>query len=231
MLELFSSGSLIVKLVLILLLSLSVLSWAIIVLKHRQFTGMAKENAQFWALTQKNGDLDWQYRSSTKLKKSNLAALAKEACYLLDQQGFFQEKHPHPEAEFSFKDQLKADLNRSTREFIDQEVRRLEEGLIYLATIGSTAPFIGLFGTVWGIMNSFRGIASAGSASLAAVAPGIAEALIATAVGLFAAIPAAASYNFFIARIRVFSSSLQKYARDLENKIRAKSWTIEPPGA
>ncbi|MBI2058165.1 MAG: MotA/TolQ/ExbB proton channel family protein [Nitrospirae bacterium] len=226
MLGFIASGSLIVKLVLLVLVLLSVASWAIIVMKHRQFNEISRANAEFWKAIEHVSEIDAQYRATSKLKTSNIAALLKDACTFLDQEKFFEQKHPHPEAEFTYKDRMEEEVNRQSREFVDQEVRRLEENLIYLATIGSTAPFIGLFGTVWGIMNSFRGIAQMGSASLAAVAPGIAESLVATAVGLFAAIPAAASYNFFIARIRLISGMLQKYARQLDMSVKQKSWTV-----
>ena len=95
----------------------------------------------------------------------------------------------------------------------------LERYLTFLATTGSTAPFIGLFGTVWGIMSAFHSIGTTGSANLATVAPGIAEALIATAVGLFAAIPAVIAYNFFIQRVRVVTKEMENFSTDLINTI------------
>jgi len=95
----------------------------------------------------------------------------------------------------------------------------LERYLTFLASTGSTAPFIGLFGTVWGIMTAFRNIGATGSANLATVAPGIAEALIATAVGLFAAIPAVVAYNFFLQRIRVLTADMDNFSADLINII------------
>jgi biopolymer transport protein TolQ len=97
----------------------------------------------------------------------------------------------------------------------------------FLATTGNTAPFIGLFGTVWGIMNSFVGIAKMGSASLAVVAPGISEALVATAAGLAAAIPAVIAFNFFMSKIRVVESELQSFSADFLNIIERDILQLE----
>ena len=99
---------------------------------------------------------------------------------------------------------------------LDDDLKRY---LTFLATTGSTAPFIGLFGTVWGIMRAFRSIGMTGSANLATVAPGIAEALIATAVGLFAAIPAVVAYNFLLQRVRVITAEMEHFSTDLINLI------------
>ena len=99
------------------------------------------------------------------------------------------------------------------------EVRRLEKWMSWLATTGSVSPFIGLFGTVWGVMDSFAGLGETGTASLRAVAPGIAEALITTAAGLFAAIPAVIAYNYYLQRIRTISSRLDNFAMEFVSKI------------
>jgi biopolymer transport protein TolQ len=110
-------------------------------------------------------------------------------------------------------------IKRALRRAINTEVTRLTHMVPFLATTGNTTPFIGLFGTVWGIMNSFQGIGQRGSASLAVVAPGISEALVATAAGLAAAIPAVIAYNYFTQRIRVVESELQSFSADLLNII------------
>ena len=115
--------------------------------------------------------------------------------------------------------QLMGSVKRALRRSIDVELRRLGQLVPFLATAGNTAPFIGLFGTVWGIMNTFRDIGLSQSASLAVVAPGISEALIATAAGLAVAIPAVIAYNYFITRIRVLDSELQGFAADFLNLI------------
>ena len=111
-------------------------------------------------------------------------------------------------------------ISRALRRATTSEITRLEKYTTFLATTGSTAPFIGLFGTVWGIMTAFKGIGETGSASLAVVAPGIAEALISTAIGLAAAIPAVMAYNYFVRRIRVLESEMESFSYDYLNIVR-----------
>jgi biopolymer transport protein TolQ len=111
-------------------------------------------------------------------------------------------------------------IERALRRTSTNEVTLLENLLPFLATTGSVAPFVGLFGTVWGVMNSFIGIGNLGNASLAVVAPGIAEALIATAIGLAAAIPAVMAYNYFVRRIRVLESEMDAFASDYLNIVK-----------
>ena len=101
-----------------------------------------------------------------------------------------------------------------------QEIHRLEKFLTFLATTGSTAPFVGLFGTVWGIMAAFHGIGKTGSASLALVAPGISEALVATAIGLVAAIPAVMGYNFFISKVNVLTGEMDNFSQEFLNIVQ-----------
>ena len=113
--------------------------------------------------------------------------------------------------------QSMGNVKRSINRSINVENRRLAQLVPFLATAGNTAPFIGLFGTVWGIMNTFQGIGLSGSASLAVVAPGISEALIATAAGLAVAIPSVIAYNYFTDRIRVLDSELKSFSSDLLN--------------
>ena len=119
------------------------------------------------------------------------------------------------------EDGLNADrldaVERAMRRAAAVEIPRMERYLPFLATTASTAPFIGLFGTVWGVMDSFRGIGAQGSASLAVVAPGISEALIATAAGLGAAIPAVIAYNFFVNRVKHWVSEMEGFSLDLLN--------------
>jgi biopolymer transport protein TolQ len=111
-------------------------------------------------------------------------------------------------------------ISRALRRATTSEITRLEKYLTFLATTGSTAPFIGLFGTVWGIMTAFKGIGETGSASLAVVAPGIAEALIATAVGLVAAIPAVMGYNHFQHKIKVLISEMDSFSTEYLNIVQ-----------
>jgi biopolymer transport protein TolQ len=118
--------------------------------------------------------------------------------------------------EFRAADNVARALRRATT----QETQRLERYLTFLATTGSTAPFIGLFGTVWGIMDSFRGIGLTGSASLAVVAPGISEALVATAIGLVAAIPAVMGYNHFVNKVNVLTGEMDNFSQEFLNIVQ-----------
>nr|CAI78614.1 biopolymer transport proteins [uncultured delta proteobacterium] len=111
-------------------------------------------------------------------------------------------------------------LDRSLRRAMNNESQRLSRAIPFLATTGNTAPFIGLFGTVWGIMDSFHGIAQKGNASLAVVAPGIAEALVATAAGLIAAIPAVVAYNYFVTKLEGMNLDMEAFKDDFLNIIR-----------
>jgi len=111
-------------------------------------------------------------------------------------------------------------VSRALRRATNSEITRLEKYLTFLATTGSTSPFIGLFGTVWGIMTAFEGIGRTGSASLAVVAPGIAEALIATAIGLVAAIPAVMAYNHFQHKIRVLIKEMDNFSTEFLNIVQ-----------
>jgi len=118
-------------------------------------------------------------------------------------------------------------VNRALRRATNTEMTRLTQMVPFLATTGNTTPFIGLFGTVWGIMNSFSGIGQRGSASLAVVAPGISEALVATAAGLAAAIPAVIAFNFFMNKIRIVESEMQSFSADFLNIIERDILRVE----
>ena len=127
------------------------------------------------------------------------------------------------DARFTGTDNIKRALRRA----ITTEMTRVSQMVPFLATTGNTAPFIGLFGTVWGIMHSFAGIGQKGSANLAVVAPGISEALVATAAGLAAAIPAVIAFNFFMSKINVVESELQSFSADFLNIVERDILRIE----
>ena len=128
---------------------------------------------------------------------------------------------PKEEGPSSFQSEYTGidNISRALRKATNTEMTKLTQMVPFLATTGNTAPFIGLFGTVWGIMNSFHGIGQRGSASLAVVAPGISEALIATAAGLAVAIPSVIAFNYFTQRIRVIESELKSFSSDFLNII------------
>jgi biopolymer transport protein TolQ len=202
-LTLIFKAGLIVKFVLILLLFFSVFSWAIIFYKFRLLSKVEGESREFYQAFLKSKQWDTLYQSTKKLVISPLPNLFR-AAYSIEDEGF---------------DEIRSTLNRIE----STETDRLERYLTFLATTGSITPFIGLFGTVWGIMNSFMGIGRVGAASLAVVAPGIAEALIATAAGLAAAIPAVIAYNYFLSRTRKSVIIAENFSRELINHLMRKN--------
>jgi biopolymer transport protein TolQ len=190
----------VVKCVLIILLLFSITSWTIIFYKWRLFAKADDESTTFmkiYNVTKNPRDL---FTSAKKFELSPLARLFKSV---------YSEK--------TYSD--KQELRRMLKRYSALESARLERYLHFLATTGSTTPFIGLFGTVWGIMNAFTGIGTTGSASLAVVAPGIAEALVTTAMGLAAAIPAVIAYNYYLSRVNRMIISMEDYSEELVDYI------------
>lgn len=194
--QLILQAGYVVKAVLLILLFFSVFSWGIIFYKHRYFSKASKESEFFLKVYNVSRDVKGLYAKSKGLNLSPLANVFQSV--------YTDEGH-------ASRDEIKRHLRR----YEALEAAKLESYLNFLATTGSTTPFIGLFGTVWGIMNSFRGIGAAGSASLAVVAPGIAEALIATATGLAAAIPAVVAYNFYLSRARRMIIEMEDFSEEL----------------
>jgi len=193
-------AGIVVKGVLVILLFFSITSWTIIFYKWRLCAKADDESASFikiYSVTRNPKDL---YTSSKKFELSPLARLFKSV---------YSEK-THTD---------KQELRRVLKRYGALESARLERFLHFLATTGSTTPFIGLFGTVWGIMNAFTGIGAAGSASLAVVAPGIAEALVTTAMGLAAAIPAVIAYNYYLSRVNRMIITMEDFSEELVDYI------------
>lgn len=215
----------VVKVVLLILLFFSVLSWAIIFSKLRLIRRADKESRQFLRIFWEGKQLSTIFADSKKLRYSPTAEVFR-AGYVeltkLSQASSNPESHRKDSEgtalniEFSGED----NISRAMRQASTTELTKLERALGFLATTGSTTPFIGLFGTVWGIMDAFRGIGMRGSATLAVVAPGISEALIATAAGLAAAIPAVVAYNYYINRIKVLSAEMENFSAELLNIIK-----------
>jgi len=192
-LQLILNADLVVKAVMVLLLFFSVYSWAIILFKFAYLRRVEKEDETFSRNFRRRKDAGGLARN---LRHSTLANL-------------FRALSDEPPG--LHRDEYRKLLKRQE----SLETSKLERYLNFLATTGSTAPFIGLFGTVWGIMNAFRGIGAAGAASLAVVAPGIAEALIATAAGLAAAIPAVIAYNYYLSRVRRITIRMEDFDQEL----------------
>ncbi len=216
MLDLIFGASPVVTGVLFALVLASIASWAIILMKIGELRRVDGATRSFLEAYH-NKPLDAVYEIARKRKASPLALVFKagfdEVVELEKEQG---------SSELIEREQLERVIRRMYW-IRDDQSQRLERGLSFLATVGSSAPFVGLFGTVIGIMNSFQQIGTTGSASLAVVAPGIAEALIATAVGLFAAIPAVIAYNYSSARVSNILARLDTFCREFGDLLRGSA--------
>jgi biopolymer transport protein TolQ len=205
MIGLFLQADVIVKLVMMMLVMASVWSWAIIISKKSTLSSLYKKANKFEDSFWSGEPLDKIYQRVKNSKPDPM--LQTFSAGMEEWQAGVAGGVPSKE---SVQASLRQRVERAMNVAIGREISALEKGMTFLASVGSTAPFIGLFGTVWGIMNSFSAIAASNNTSLAVVAPGIAEALFATALGLVAAIPAVIGYN-------VFSNSINGYADRLEN--------------
>lgn len=215
----FTSTGLVVKAVLLLLILFSVVSWAIIMYKFVQVQKAFSESGRFMDFFWKTKRFDTIAGQADRFSSSPLVALFNEGYSELKQ--LMEAEGGKPEHSGINTDLGGiANVTRALRRATNLEVNRLEKYTTFLATTGSTSPFIGLFGTVWGIMVAFEGIGRTGSASLAVVAPGIAEALIATAVGLVAAIPAVMAYNHFQHKIRVLIKEMDSFSTEFLNIVQ-----------
>ncbi|MDA7780771.1 protein TolQ [Candidatus Pelagibacter sp.] len=194
--SLFLRADFVVKSVILMLIGCSIYSWAVIIEKFRLFKKINLESEEFEEKFWKSKSAETFYNSLPADVENPTALLFKDTMQSL------------------LKAKSKTNLNERMASIlevnIEKQISKIDKGFTFLATVGSTAPFIGLFGTVWGIMNSFQSIAISRNTSLAIVAPGIAEALFATALGLLAAIPAVVAYN-------KFNNDSKKYSQRLEN--------------
>ena len=196
LLSLFIRADIIVKSVIIILIVCSIYSWAVIIEKFRLFKKINKSSEEF-------EEKFWNSKSAENLYNSLPSKLEDPMALVFQNamEGLLKKKT---------RNNLSERMNALLENGIEKQMTKIDKGFTFLATVGSTAPFIGLFGTVWGIMNSFQSIAISRNTSLAIVAPGIAEALFATALGLLAAIPAVVAYN-------KFNNDSKKYLDKLEN--------------
>jgi biopolymer transport protein TolQ len=208
-LSLIVQAGVVAKGVLAVLLVFSLVSWTLIFLKFRVLGRTDRQDERFLRLFREGKQLSGMYEDSRKLPQSPLAALFREGyrelSYMLKGNpaaGGQPGADPAPKSLELPPDESLARLSRTLRHASLREISGLERSLIFLATTGNITPFIGLFGTVWGIMDAFHSIGMTGSANLGAVAPGIAEALITTAAGLAVAIPGVIAYNYFLNRIK-----------------------------
>jgi biopolymer transport protein TolQ len=218
-----SSGPM-VLFVLMLLLLFSVTTWTIIVVKFRYLRRVFRESALFMDFFWKSRDLSEAFAQAKQMRFSPIARVFRIGYVELKKvsqagQETKNGSRTGEDSEPSMRIQYHGSENiqRAMRRGINTEITRMTRMVPFLATTGNTAPFIGLFGTVWGIMNSFHQIGQMGSASLATVAPGISEALIATAAGLAAAIPAVIAFNHFMQKIKIIETELQGFSSDFLN--------------
>ncbi|MFL6415346.1 MAG: MotA/TolQ/ExbB proton channel family protein [Bryobacteraceae bacterium] len=192
--------------IIILLLLFSLFSWTIVFSKSGVFSRARRDNRNFLRAFRKANNLQSVAVASEQFTAAPLVAV-------------FDFGYSEIERQVKQRGALvnKAAVERSLQLGISEEVTKLEQNMSWLATVASVSPFIGLFGTVWGIIDAFQGLGNAGSASLRAVAPGISEALITTAVGLAAAIPAAIFYNLFGTRIKEIGTRMEDFAIEFQN--------------
>lgn len=193
------------------LVAMSVISWAIIFKKRKVFAQVKMDNEKFL-------DLFWSAATLEQVK-DKLDRHGESPLSRIFNSGYSELERVRRKNNPTIGDGID-NLERSLRKGQDQEISMLEERMAFLATTGSTAPFIGLLGTVVGIMNSFRAISNSGSASLATVAPGISEALFATAVGLFAAIPAVMAYNYLLNEVVKHEGQMNSFISEFLNIAR-----------
>ena len=211
--ELFWNASFIVKLVLLVLIYFSVVSWGIILFKFLVVHRAMRDTQGFLNLFWEKKRFDLIFAGLKDYESSPLTTLFREGYQELRKDQRDRGEH---ESRHEFEGKSDA-LSRVLRRATTQETQRLEKFLAFLATTGSTAPFIGLFGTVWGIMEAFHGIGQSGNASLAVVSGPISEALVATAIGLVAAIPAVMGYNHFVNKTRILINDMDNFAQEFLN--------------
>ena len=209
-----------VQFVLLLLLFFSVVSWAIILMKYRVIKKSKRENGMFLDRYMKINKLSEVFPESKRFRYSQLAEVFRAGyTELVKVAGIRKEAFSDADPETPWSPEMRGldNVERALNRACDVETTKLESSLGFLATTGSACPFIGLFGTVWGIMNAFKGIGVKGSATLAVVAPGISEALIATAAGLAAAIPAVIFYNYYANQVRTMTVEADSFSSEFLN--------------
>jgi biopolymer transport protein TolQ len=201
-------ASLVVQAILLILLFFSVFSWTIIIFKRKSLRAAARESEKFLPIFKKSKNMAEVNEAAKAHAASPLSSIFMAA---YKEMNYLAKNNPEGGPNGASLDNLSRALTKAS----NGEVAKMEKMLSFLATTGSVSPFIGLFGTVWGIMDAFIRIGQTRSASLVSVAPGIAEALIATAVGLFAAIPAVVAYNTFLHRIKDHITEMEDFSLEL----------------
>lgn len=226
LLDLVWNATFTVQFVMATLLLASMFSWYMIVNRYVYFRNANDEMYRFEERFWSGIDLSQLYREGNERAADGFAILGMESIF---RAGFkeFSRLSQQPEMD---SDALIEGARRAMRVAVMREEERLERHLAFLASVGSTSPYIGLFGTVWGIMHSFRGLANSTQATLATVAPGISEALIATAMGLFAAIPAVLAYNRFSSKVEVLSNRYDTFMDEFSGILYRQAYTVRSRG-
>ena len=212
LIHLIANASVLVQVVMALLFLASILSWAVIYGKSRQLNLAKKEADRFEEIFWSGGDVGDIYKKLHP-QRDELKGMERIFEAGLSEYGRLHRKTNDPESVIS-------GAQRAMRTSLARETDEIEANLSFLATVGSTSPYVGLFGTVWGIMNSFRALGNVQQATLSMVAPGIAEALIATAMGLFAAIPAVIAYNRFANQVNRLLSSYDNFIEEFSTLLQ-----------
>lgn len=226
--ELFGSLGLLSIVILLILSIFSVVSWGIIVNKFRHFQQINKEEAQFLQRYEINPADQRSLRNQAKnypLSPSSMVYLG--VTDRLPSSSDLYTSQEEADSQISSQPPNRRYLEKVSEYIIQNQVNHQEEYLPFLATTGNLTPFIGLLGTVLGIINAFGEIGTQGSASIAAVAPGVSEALVATAAGLFAAIPAVMAYNFFLSRIRKMAFRVEAFTIEFLNTLEESEKALE----
>ena len=211
-LSLIVDADFIVQMVLLMLVAMSMMCWAIILQKFFQLRSASRQSSQFHDLFLASKRLATVYEKSAAFRKSPVAEVFKA--------GYQELAKITAQTDEGQRADATDNLTRTLRRATSVESTSMERWVTFLATTGSTAPFIGLFGTVWGILRAFQKLGTAGQATIDVVGPDIAHALIATAVGLFAAIPAVIAYNYFNASIRVLNTEMDNFSADFLNIVK-----------
>lgn len=222
LLELVINASFTVQLVMAILMVASMLSWYMIVQRFIYFRNAKEEMYSFEERFWSGIDLSQLYREGNEKAADGHNILGMESIF----RAGFKEFSKLAQQSGMDSEAVVEGSRRAMRVAVMREEERLERHLAFLASVGSTSPYIGLFGTVWGIMHSFRGLANATQATLATVAPGISEALVATAMGLFAAIPAVLAYNRFAAKVEVFSNRYDTFVDEFSSILSRQAYAL-----
>ena len=217
--ETVKNSSLLVNIMLFVLILASIASLAIIAVKFMQYREAVTETTKFVDIFWKNKDADEVFTKTSKLAKSPVASV-----FLAGYAEFKETRESWEDKGIVIVggkvDELAANVDRAMRRETHVRIQMLENGLSFLATTATASPFIGLFGTVYGIMNAFQEIGKTGSATLGSIAPHLSDALVTTAFGLIAAIPASVAFNYFNARLQKFENEAMNIAADFLNQIK-----------